>query len=612
MIRTYSLAVLIIIFIGFTSCKNESDKRSFNAEETAKASAEFNQFLDHEFERDVLESPMLQAQLGRKTNYGKWDDFSHLKYAKDLEKIKERRNYLNDKVDEKSLDPQTLLSYRLYKQELENKIEDYEYRFYNYPINQISGYHVDLPAFLINIHRIETPEDAHAYIARLKAFPAVFDDVIKGIKLREQNRILPPKFVYEKVIESSHNIIKGKPFSNSVETSPLLADFKLKIEALELSPAEEQELIHEAEDALLSFVKPAYEKLIAKMEDQLQRATTDYGAWKFPKGEEYYNKRLRRITTLDLNANEIHQIGLSEVARIQGEMEKIKEQVGFEGSLQDFFEFMRTDLQFYYPNTPEGKEQYLTKTQAVLKEMEGGPESLFDYIPNADLIVKAVESFREKSGEKSFYQRPAIDGTRPGIYYINLYDLNVMPVYQIEAMAYHNGVPGHHLQASIAQEQDDLPMFRKFKNYDTYVEGWGLYSTLLPKETGLYQDVYSDFGRLALELWRSCHLVVDTGIHAKKWTREQGIAYYKENTPSAETDWAKIVEHHIVMPGQALAYKIGMNKIVELREEAKAWMGEEFDLKEFHQVVLKNGAVPLNVLEDLVQDWANTNRKREN
>ena len=611
MIRKSNLLAIFFIFLSITSCKKDKNNEPLNDAEIAEASADFNQYLDEEFEKDVEESPMTQTQLGRKTNYGKWDDFSHFRYAKDLQKAKDRLKYLKDNVNEESLDSQTRLSYTLYKLELENEIEDYEYRFYDYPINQMFGYHDNIPAFLINMHRIDSIADARAYIERLKGVPTAFEEVIEGMKLREQNGIVPPKFVFEKVIESSRNIIKGKPFSNSAETSALLQDFKSKIESLELSSEEERGLLREAEDALVNSVKPAYEMMIAKLEDQQQRATTDHGAWKFPRGEAYYNNRLKRITTTDLNANEIHQIGLAEVGRIHGEMEKIKEQVGFQGSLQDFFEFMRTDEQFYYPNTPEGKEQYLKEATSLINVMKGRLDDLFNTKPEAELIVKAVEPFREKSAGKAFYQKPALDGSRPGTYYANLYDMQAMPIYQMEALAYHEGIPGHHMQLAIAQELEGLPMFRKLKTHTAYVEGWGLYSELVPKEIGFYEDPYSDFGRLAMELWRSCRLVVDTGIHAKKWTREQGIAYYKDNTPNAESDCIKMVERHIVMPGQATAYKIGMNKIVELREEAKAWMGEEFDLKEFHDVVLINGSVPLNVLEDMVQDWADSKRKRE-
>ena len=604
------LELLVVVLIAFTiSCKSDKDNGDYKYSEIAESSAELNAYFDAEFEKDLEESPMMQTQLGKKTNYGKWDDFSHQKYATDLEKAKSRKKYLKENVDEKALDKETSLSYRLYKQELDNQIEDYDYRFYDYPVNQMHGYHTSLPAFLINMHRIDSIQDARAYIERLNGIPKAFEQIIEGMKIREQNGILPPKFVFEKVLEASQNVIKGKPFESSSESSALLEDFKTKTDKLDITDEVKRKLLADAEKALLTSVKPAYSKMIALLEDQQQRATTDHGAWKFPKGDDFYNNRLKRITTTGLKANEIHEIGLSEVARIHGEMEVIKNKVGFEGSLQDFFEFMRTDTQFYYPDTPEGKEQYLTEANGYIETMKGRLDELFLTKPKADITVKAVEPFREKSAGKAFYEQPAMDGSRPGTYYANLYDMSAMPTYQMEALAYHEGIPGHHMQIAIAQELETIPMFRKFNFYTAYVEGWGLYSELVPKEIGFYKDPYSDFGRLAMELWRSCRLVVDTGIHSKKWTREQGIEYYKTNTPNADSDCIKMVERHIVMPGQATAYKIGMNKIVELREEAKAWLGEDFDLREFHEVVLKNGAVPLNVLEEMVQEWADAKRE---
>jgi uncharacterized protein (DUF885 family) len=235
--------------------------------------------------------------------------------------------------------------------------------------------------------------------------------------------------------------------------------------------------------------------------------------------------------------------------------------------------------------------------------MKGRLDELFLRLPKADIVVKAVEPFREKSAGKAFYETPALDGSRPGTYYANLYDMKAMPKYQMEALAYHEGIPGHHMQLAIAQELEEIPNFRKFSTYQAYTEGWGLYSELLPKEIGFYEDPYSDFGRLAMELWRSCRLVVDTGIHSKKWTREQGIDYYKQNTPNAESDCVKMVERHIVMPGQATAYKVGMNKILELRSMAQNELEEDFDLREFHDLLLKDGAMPLSLLEERVKNW---------
>lgn len=283
-------------------------------------------------------------------------------------------------------------------------------------------------------------------------------------------------------------------------------------------------------------------------------------------------------------------------------------EVGFEGTLQDFFKFMREDEQFYYENNEQGRQKYLSEAKNAINKMKARLDELFLTKPEADIVVKAVEPFREKSAGKAFYQQPAMDGSRPGTYYANLYDMEAMPTYQLEALAYHEGIPGHHMQLAIAQELDSLPMFRKVEGYGAYTEGWGLYSELLPKEIGFYEDPYSDFGRLAMELWRSIRLVVDTGIHSKKWSRDEAIDYYVKNSPNAESDAVKMVERHIVMPGQATAYKIGMNKIVELREYAKKELGKDFDLREFHDVVLTNGSVPLNVLEELVVEWVQTKK----
>ncbi|APS39150.1 DUF885 domain-containing protein [Salegentibacter sp. T436] len=595
----HKILLISFLFLGISCSQKEGN---YSEEEIAEHSAELNEYFEKEFQKDVEESPMMQTQLGQKTNYGKWDDFSHLKYAEDRKKAKKRLEYLK-KVDASALNEQTRLSYDLYLQKLENEVADYDFRFYNYPVNQMFGRHAELPAFLINMHRIDSISDAEAYISRLKGIPKVMEEVIGNLKIREQNGIVPPVFVFDRVLESSRNVIKGKPFGKSVENSALLNDFKSKLSKLEITKAQEKELISKAENALVKEVKPAYENLISFLETQQKRANNDAGAWKFPKGDEFYANALKRTTTTNLSAQEIHQIGLDEVARIHGEMEKIKEEVGFEGTLQDFFEFMRTNEQFYYANDSLGKQKYIAEATEIINTMKANLEELFLTEPEAELVVKAVEPFREKSAGKAFYQQPAKDGSRPGTYYANLYDMAAMPTYQMEALAYHEGIPGHHMQIAIAQELEDIPQFRKFSFYTAYVEGWGLYSELLPKEIGFYKDPYSNFGRLAMELWRSCRLVVDTGIHAKKWTRQEGIEYYKANTPNAESDCVKMVERHIVMPGQATAYKIGMNKILELREEAEQKLGDDFDIREFHDVILLDGALPLNILEEKVDNW---------
>ncbi|MUP46181.1 DUF885 domain-containing protein [Gramella sp. BOM4] len=596
-------SVLLVFFLF--SCGEEKSDGDYSPEEIQKSSAELNTYFEKEFQKEIEESPMMQTRMGMKTNYGKWDDFSSSRYTEDLEQAKKRMEYL-EKVDVNSLDEETALSYNLFKRQQQNEIDDYKYRFYDYPVNQMHGYHAELPAFLINMHRIDSLPDAEAYIARLKGMEKAMIDIIEQLKLREQNGIIPPKFVFDRTLDASRNVITGKPFTKASESSALMEDFTTKIEKLELSEEEQRRLISEAETALVDHVQPAYTSLIEFMQNQQKRATDEAGAWKFPKGEEFYSNALNRYTTTSLSSDEIHEIGLSEVARIHGEMEKIMEETGFEGNLQEFFDFMKNDEQFYYENSEQGKQAYLSKAKGIINTMKGELSQLFNTQPEADIVVKAVEPFREKSAGKAFYQQPAIDGSRPGTYYANLYDMKAMPKYEMEALAYHEGIPGHHMQIAIAQELDSIPQFRKFSSYPAYVEGWGLYSEFIPKEIGFYQDPYSDFGRLAMELWRSCRLVVDTGIHSKKWTRQEGIDYYMQNTPAAEIACVKMVERHIVMPGQATAYKIGMNRIIELREQARQQLGENFDIAEFHDVVLTSGSLPLDILEEQVNQWVKT------
>ena len=600
--RIQSVIVFLGIVLFYNSCKNQEEAQYTQAEIT-EASASLNSWFDTKFDEDVAESPQWQTSLGLKTNYGKWDDISSDQMAEDLKQAKARLDYLESEVDLAALDSVTQVSYKLYKLNLENEIEDYEYRFYNYPVNQMFGLHASVPAFLINKHRIDSVADAKAYISRIKGVKPLFTELRNQLSIRESNQIVPPKFVLDRVLEDSQNILKGQPFEESSTQMPILADFQSKVEALDIDTETKAILLQEANQALKDSLQPAYEELITFIESQKVRATTDDGAWKFPRGDKFYAIALNRATTTEMTAEEIHQLGLDEVERIHTEMEAIKDQVGFDGSLQDFFEFMRNDEQFYYEDSDAGRAAYMKEAKRIIDAMRARLDELFITKPKAEIVVKRVEAFREKSAGKAFYNSPAPDGSRPGIYYANLFDIKAMPKYQMQALAYHEGIPGHHMQLAIAQELEGIPKFRKFGGYTPYVEGWGLYCEYLPKEMGAYEDPYADFGRLAMELWRACRLVVDTGIHDKKWTREEGIAYYKDNTPNAESDCIKMVERHIVMPGQATAYKVGMNKILDLRAKAEKALGETFDIREFHEVVLGQGAVPLSILEEMIDDF---------
>ncbi|PHR70991.1 MAG: DUF885 domain-containing protein [Lutibacter sp.] len=598
-------ALILSVFVLFYSCKewNKEIERTYTEAEIAAESKKVNDFFQNSFDESVDMYPEFQTRLGIKKDYGKLNDNSPEMAEKNLELNKEELVWLTDSVNVKALSKDALLSYTLFKQSVENSIDDYKYRLHNYPVNQMYGAQSGKPAFLINMHRIDDIKDAEAYVSRLNGFEKFFAQLVENLKAREAIGVVPPKFVFDKVIQDSQNILTGAPFDKSNKENAILSDFTSKVEKLDISNSEKENLITSALNALTNSVKPAYEGLIAFMKDQKTRANADHGAWKFPDGKAFFNNALKRTTTTDLTADEIHQIGLDEVARIHGEMDAIRQKVKFEGTLQDFFQFMKTDKQFYYSADKEGKAAYLKEAVHLIDSMKTRLDEIFITKPKADIKVKAVEAFREQSAGKAFYNRPAADGSRPGIYYANLYDMESMPTYQMEALAYHEGIPGHHMQLAIQQELEEVPMFRKFGSYTAYTEGWGLYSEFIPKEMGFYADPYSDFGRLAMELWRACRLVVDTGIHTKKWTREEGIKYYTDNTPNAEMDGIKMVERHIVMPSQATAYKIGMLKILELRKKAKDALGEQFDIREFHEVVISHGAIPLNVLEDFVDEY---------
>ncbi len=606
-----SIITLAISAVFLTACANQEvgKQSSTNTKATEQVAQEkaqtesdkANKLFDDIFKEGIDRSPMMQTYLGIKKDYDKWNDLSEENTAKELEITK--ANLLRiQTIDVSKLDQQTALSYQLFKQRLQNEIADHKWRFHNYPVNQMHGLHSQVPAFLINQHSIKSVEDANAYISRVKGTKKLIAQLVTQLKLREDRGIIAPKFVFGHVIRDSKNLLVGAPF-NAEGTSTVYADFTRKIEQLDISTEQKEALDTEVKAALVNNFQPAYSGLVDYLTELETKADTRDGVWKLPQGEAYFNNALKRTTTTDLTANDIHQLGLSEVARIQDEMRTIKDKVGFKGDLQAFFKFMRDDSQFYYPDTEAGRQQYLDEAVALIDDMQGRLDSLFLTKPKAELEVKRVEAFREKSAGKAFYQAPAPDGSRPGKYYANLYDMKAMPSYQMAALAYHEGIPGHHMQLAIKQELTGIPMFRKFGGYTAHTEGWGLYSEMIPKEIGLYQDPYSDFGRLAMELWRACRLVVDTGIHTKKWTREQGIEYYVSNTPNAKSDAVKMVERHIVMPSQATAYKVGMNKIVELREHARAELGSKFDIREFHDVVLRNGPVPLNVLAQLVDNY---------
>lgn len=603
------------VFLGGCSDAPSTDASSNTTNQTATSetitaapiaaateSTRLAAFFQKSFDDDVANSPVWQSYLGIKDDYDKWDDMSDAAAQAEIDNITLRIAQAKQ-FDTSQLNAQEQLSLEIYQQDIQRQLANDAFRHHTYVMHQFRAAHTFVPSFLINIHSISELSDADAYIQRLHGVKSMFNQVIDQLRIREKLGVYPPKWAYDQMIQASHNVISGTPFTESATDSTIYADFTQKITALGLSNAEQASYMSKLNTALTQSVQPAYEKLIAELMKQRLLSPEGDGVWRLPEGDKWYQNRLEWFTTTTLNAEEVHQIGIKNVERIHTDMRGIMQQVNFTGTLPEFFEFMRTDPQFYYPDSEQGREDYMADAKAYIDTMEAKIPEYFGLTPEARMVVKRVEAFREKSAGKAFYQSPAIDGSRPGIYYANLYDMSAMPTYQMEALAYHEGIPGHHMQRAITQELKGIPDFQKYASFTAYTEGWGLYTEELGKDMGFYQDPYSDFGRLAMELWRACRLVVDTGLHAKRWSREEAIEYLVDNTPNARYDAVKAIERYIAMPGQATAYMIGKLKIMDLRDKARTTLGDKFDIRGFHDEVLKDGPVPLSLLESKIDAW---------
>ena len=606
----HTLILASVLLLGACAPASDAPTPKSAAEATASTlladteNAKLDAWFEEQFMARTRAYPQQLTSLGIDERQDEWNNPSRSYALEQLDKARLALAEMKERFDYEALDANHQLSYRLFEKNVTDSLAGRKWWDHGYTYTQMRGAHSSLPTFLMNNHKIKDVEDAENYLKRLETMDVPLDEYTSQAIAKFEKGIAPPKFVYDFVIESSKNIIAGDPIDTDSETlNLLLEDFRSKVEKLTMEDAEREALYERAIIAIVDDVAPAYERIIAEMERQKAVASTDDGAWKLPDGGDYYSWRLKEMTTTDMSANEIHNLGLSEVERIHAEMRAIMEKVGYDGTLQEFFEFTRTDKQFFKPEGKRGRAAYLKEATAFIDDMKVRLPEVFNRIPKAELDVRAVEAFREKAAGKAFYNRPAPDGSRPGIYYANLYRMDAMPVYQMEALAYHEGIPGHHMQLSISQELEGVPSFRKYGRYTAYSEGWGLYSEYLPKEMGLYADPYSDFGRLAMELWRAARLVVDTGLHDKKWSREKATEYLMTNTPNPESDCLKAIERYIVMPGQATAYKIGMNKILELRESAKDELGDKFDIRDFHDAILATGPVPLNIMEEQVDAY---------
>ena len=563
-------------------------------------SAELAAFFGEVHAEELAANPIRAAYLGLPHDDTVWTPITHEHAQERYAAAQGHLATLRARFDPGVLSAEDQLSYVLFEQRQEENLAEHLWWWHGYRVNQMWGTHTFVPSFLMTVHRIDSEATARSWVARVRGVPAMFDDLVAILAEQESRGILPPAFVYPHVQGAIDKLLTGAPFTGG-EPSPLLAHFEREVAGLGLEEATEQALVADATAALHDELGPAYRALQAAL--AAQEPTEEAGVWKLPDGADYYALRLRHTTTTDLTAEEIHALGLSEVARIHGEMRALMPALGVEGDLPELFAHLRGDPSYTLPNTDEGREQYLELARGYVAGMEARLPEVFDLLPQKSLEVRRVEPFREGSAGKAFYQRASTDGVRPGIFYANLRDMANMPTYQLEALVYHEGIPGHHMQNAVSMELSELPPFRRFGGYTAYGEGWGLYSEFLPKELGFYEDPASDVGRLAMELWRAARLVVDTGIHDKRWTRQEAIDYLQDNTPNPVGDCVHAIERYIVAPGQATAYKVGMLEILRLREKARAELGEAFTLTAFHRAILGAGPLPLDLLEARVEAW---------
>lgn len=583
----------------------DTDRSAASAQTPPDESKRLEAFFERVYERDLARSPMRQSALGIRTDQDKWDDISEARRIENAELERADLERLRE-FDYDALTPSARLSYDLFEYNTGISLKLFEWRRNVYEISHRSGVQNRIPHVLINNHPIASRDDAEDYIARLTRVRPLFTQLVIELERDEQAGTLTPRFDMLKVIGTLENLVSGAPFDTSGEPNSIWSDFTRKIAEAELPDSDKDALLRDAEAAMRGGFRAGVEHLIAWLEGAAERTPGHTGVWKLADGDAFYEAMLEWRTTTSIRADEVHELGLSEVERIHAQMRTIMDEVGFDGGLDDFFEFVRSDRRFYYENTDEGRAAYLARMQSVLDELEPRLPELFSRLPKADMEIKRVEPWLEKSAGTAGYFGPSADGSRPGYLYVNLYDMDRMPRYEISSLAYHEGIPGHHLQVALAQEMEGLPKFRLYGGYTAFSEGWALYAEQLPREIGLQTDPYQRFGRLSMELLRAGRLVVDSGLHAKRWTREEAIAWLDKNTPVGHAGNIVAVDRYATIPAQATAYEIGKLKMMALREKAKDRLGARFDLAAFNDAVLSEGPLPLPILEAELDSWLNS------
>lgn len=623
--RPESLALLAALALASLGACTDADRETAdgpastaaaliaNADEAASDSASLseaarlNAWFDERYEEQLQRSPIQLTFLGRKERYDEIDPLGEAAIRDDVAWRLQTVQDMRAKFDYDALTPEAQESWDLWVYQADRAEAGLEFMFHGYLFGELGGPEDQFPTFMINFHKVDTESDMRAYIKRLKEVGRAMRHVVEMGEKSARLGIRPPQFAFDSARQRAANVITGQPFDGT-EDSPLYADAKRKIaellEADKIDQSTADELKIQAEQALTGSVAPAYVAYIAWLDAERPNASPHArGVSALPNGQAYYDFELSNYTTLPMTADDVHKLGLREVERIKSEMVAIQEQVGFEGELTDFFEFIRTDPQFYFPNTDEGREAYREATREFLAQVDRKLPEYFGRLPKAGLDVKRVEAFREVDGGAQHYMPGTPDGSRKGVYYVHMSDMSSYSKTDMETVAYHEASPGHHMQISIAQELEDVPQFRTQAGFSVYSEGWALYAERLSREMGQFEDPYMDFGRLTAEMWRAIRLVVDTGLHTKGWSQEQAVQYFLENSAIPEGAVRSEVRRYLTMPGQATSYKIGMIKIQELRERAEAALGERFDIRGFHDVVLGGGALPMPLLESRVDRW---------
>jgi uncharacterized protein (DUF885 family) len=566
-----------------------------------------NNYINKVTVQFLIDSPELLTSLGMIDNTlldfhsGKLADYTKEQDEKSLEKLRKARAGL-DKYGPDGLEGQELLSWQITTWFFDDLIRQSEFEYSNYPINQISGVTVNLPSFLTDSHVIKNEKSVKRYISRLKEFGRVLGEVKVRVEDARDNGVVAPDFIIEGALKGMRSFIEG-----GAEKNPLVTTLPEKLDKIDgMSDERKAELIAAATNAVRDDIIPGYEAMIALHEELLQETNHDAGIWRIPNGDKIYEIALKSNTTTDFTAEEIHQTGLSEVARIEIEMDAILTAQGLaEGTVSERVRQLMEDPAQQFPNTDAGRQEMLDYLVALNDEIMENAGDYFITLPPQPLEIVRIPEFSEASAPGGYYNPPALDGSRPGRFYINQKDTADNPKWTLPTLMVHEGSPGHHFQLSASQLIKGVPMLRKLSPFSAYSEGWALYAERLAKtDMGIYDDdPLGDLGRLQAEMFRAVRLVVDTGIHRKHWSREQAIDYMVSKTGMTDAEVTREIERYSVWPGQATAYKTGQLAILKMRAEAEAALGDDFDLRQFHETILLNGGMPLGILDDVVEDW---------